>query len=103
MLILYVFTSHDPDHFLFDRCRGGHCRPMKYRLWLDQYRNGDTVKLDFVEDLSHLPGVDGAVAATEGVALGVLDGVQDGLVFGTEVESEHLVEFVHHLGSSAVF
>jgi hypothetical protein len=36
----------------------------------------------------HLPGVDGAVAATEGVALGVLDGVQDGLVFGTEVESE---------------
>ena len=40
------------------------------------------------EDLSHLPGVDGAVAATEGVALGVLDGVQDGLVFGTEVESE---------------
>lgn len=73
---------------------------MKYRLWLDQYRNGDTaVKLEF----EHLPGVDGAVAATEGVALGVLDGVQDGLVFGTEVESEHLVEFVHHLGSSAVF
>ena len=35
----------------------------------------------------HLPGVDGAVAATEGVALGVLEGVQDGFIDGTEVHA----------------
>ena len=37
--------------------------------------------------LKRLPLVSGAVATTEGVALGVLEGVQDSFVDGTEVHA----------------
>ena len=37
--------------------------------------------------MARLPGVDGAVTSAEGVALGVLEGVQDGLVLGAEVHA----------------
>jgi len=53
--------------------------------------------------VARLPGVDGAVTSAEGVALGVLKGVQDGLVLGAEVHAEHLVDLVDHLGSGGVF
>jgi len=53
--------------------------------------------------LKRLPLVSGAVATTEGVALGVLEGVQDGFVDGTEVHAEHFVDFVDHFGGSGVF
>jgi len=53
-------------------------------------------------NFAHLPGVDGAVSTPEGVALGILNGVQDGLVLGAEVESEHFVDLVGHLGGGGV-
>lgn len=53
--------------------------------------------------LNFLPLVDGAVTTPEGVGLGVLNGVQNGLVFGTEVKSEHFVDLVDHFGGGGVF
>lgn len=45
----------------------------------------------FIETLgSNLPLVDSAVSSSEGVALGILKSVQDGLVFGVEVHSAML-------------
>ena len=41
-----------------------------------------------LRELSHLPGVDAAVTSGEGVALGILQSVQDGFVFGAEVKPE---------------
>jgi len=52
---------------------------------------------------SDLPVVDGAVSATKGVAFSILQSVQDGFIFGVEVQSQHLVEFVHHFGGGGVF
>ena len=39
-------------------------------------------------ELAHLPVVDSAVTSLEGVALGILQSVQDGFVFGAEVKPE---------------
>jgi len=54
-------------------------------------------------ELAHLPVVDSAVTSLEGVALGILQSVQDGFVFGAEVNSNHLVDLVDHFGGSGVF
>jgi len=37
------------------------------------------------------------------VALGILQGIQNGLILGTEVKSEHFVDLVDHLGGGGVF
>jgi len=47
--------------------------------------------------------VGGAVTTTEGVGLGILEGVQYGFIDGTEVHAEHFVDFVDHFGSSGIF
>lgn len=56
-----------------------------------------------MEGLAYLPVVDGAVSSPEGVALGILQGVQNNFILGVEIHSQHLVEFVHHFGGSGVF
>ena len=50
-----------------------------------------------------LPLVSGAITTTEGVALGVLEGIQDGFIDRAEVHAEHFVDFVDHFGGSGVF
>jgi len=50
-----------------------------------------------------LPLVGSAVTTTEGVGLGILEGVQYGFIDGTEVHAEHFVDFVDHFGSSGIF
>lgn len=50
-----------------------------------------------------LPLVGGAVTTTEGVGLGILEGVQYGFIDRAEVHAEHFVDFVDHFGSSGIF
>lgn len=50
-----------------------------------------------------LPAVGGAVTTVEGVFLGILQGVEDNLVLGVEVNIQQLVDFVEHLGGKGVF
>lgn len=47
--------------------------------------------------------VGGAVTTTEGVGLGILEGVQYGFIDRAEVHAEHFVDFVDHFGSSGIF
>merc|ERR1719323_2393183 len=48
-----------------------------------------------------LPLVGGAVTTTEGVGLGILEGVQYGFIDRAEVHAEHFVDFVDHLAAVA--
>jgi len=112
-----IFKSHLYGRGLFDgtsSIRGVHSSSggsSFFFIFCQAYRAAGEVTVATLEvvlsflslrGLSHLPGVDAAVTSGEGVALGILQGVQDGFVFGAEVKPNHLVDLVDHFGGSGV-
>lgn len=57
---------------------------------------------NYSDPTTQLPAIDVAVATVKSVRLGVLQSVEDGLVFGSERNVQQFVDLVPHLGCGGV-